>query len=152
MSCMLTWHTIVITKNIVAMGFPAEGREGIYRNHMKDVKRFAAISVTFQNANLDSGFTTHTTRTTTKCTTCRDLAFNLYSPSHPSIASGVKKETTTLQSSMAEVRFIIVIHAAACSACISVIKYPFVDHNAPPFPLMGAFCEDVDNYLKEDER
>lgn len=29
-----------ITPRIVAMGYPSEGREGIYRNHMKDVRRF----------------------------------------------------------------------------------------------------------------
>ena len=29
----------VITKNVVAMGFPSEGTEGIYRNHMRDVKK-----------------------------------------------------------------------------------------------------------------
>ena len=33
-----------------------------------------------------------------------------------------------------------------------VAKYPFDDHNAPPFVLLKPFCEDVHAYLKEDER
>lgn len=33
-----------------------------------------------------------------------------------------------------------------------VAKYPFDDHNAPPFVLMQPFCEDVHEYLQEDTR
>ena len=34
----------------------------------------------------------------------------------------------------------------------SVVKFPFDDHNAPPFQLIENFCEDVAAYLKEDDR
>lgn len=40
----------------------------------------------------------------------------------------------------------------ASSYVVSVAKYPFDDHNAPPFTLMEPFCKDVANYLAKDER
>merc|ERR1719223_2193740 len=33
-----------------------------------------------------------------------------------------------------------------------VRKFPFDDHNAPPLLLMQPFCEDVKEYLAEDEK
>ena len=33
-----------------------------------------------------------------------------------------------------------------------VAKYPFDDHNAPPFVLMQPFCEDVHAYLAQDKQ
>ncbi len=32
-----------ITKNVVAMGYPSEKLEGVFRNKMSDVKRFAPV-------------------------------------------------------------------------------------------------------------
>ena len=90
----------VITKNVVAMGFPSEGTEGMYRNHMKDVKRF-----------FDSKFRDHY------------KVYNLCSERDYDPAKFYGR----------------------------VAKYPFDDHNAPPFVLLEPFCNDVAEYL-QDER
>eukprot|EP00055_Hartaetosiga_balthica_P009240 m.36374 g.36374 ORF g.36374 m.36374 type:complete len:375 (-) comp6665_c0_seq1:81-1205(-) len=90
-----------ITRNIVAMGFPAEGREGIYRNNMKDVKRF------FDTRHRDHY------RVYNLCSERDYDAQKFYGRVH---------------------------------------KFPFDDHNAPPFQLMEAFCEDVKEYLDKDVR
>jgi len=33
----------------------------------------------------------------------------------------------------------------------NVREFPFEDHNPPPFSLIFEFCEDVDEWLKENE-
>jgi len=90
-----------ITKNVVAMGFPSEGTEGIYRNNMKDVKRY------FDGHHKD-----------------HYKVYNLCS-----------------ERGYDPMKF----YGRA-------VKYPFDDHNAPPFVLMQPFCEDVHEYLQEDTR
>eukprot|EP00035_Acanthoeca_spectabilis_P020746 m.434434 g.434434 ORF g.434434 m.434434 type:complete len:385 (+) comp17715_c0_seq1:180-1334(+) len=89
-----------ITKNVVAMGFPSEGTEGIYRNHMKDVKRF-----------FDSRHKGH---------------YKVYN-----LCSERDYDPKKFEGRVA--------------------KYPFDDHNAPPFVLMEPFCVDVAEYLKNPE-
>lgn len=87
-----------ITDNVIAMGYPSEGREGIYRNGLKDVQRF------FNNRHPE--------------------AFRFYNLCSERFYDPAKFDGR-------------------------VRRFPFDDHNPPPFNVLPQFCENVRQFLEE---
>eukprot|EP00735_Rhodelphis_limneticus_P006927 TRINITY_DN19399_c0_g1::TRINITY_DN19399_c0_g1_i1::g.7837::m.7837 TRINITY_DN19399_c0_g1::TRINITY_DN19399_c0_g1_i1::g.7837 ORF type:complete len:367 (+),score=76.95,sp/O08586/PTEN_MOUSE/40.88/5e-80,PTEN_C2/PF10409.4/6e-24,Y_phosphatase/PF00102.22/1.9e-06,CDKN3/PF05706.7/2.3e-05,Y_phosphatase3/PF13350.1/2.1e+03,Y_phosphatase3/PF13350.1/0.00011,DSPc/PF00782.15/5.6e-05,PTPlike_phytase/PF14566.1/0.00024,Y_phosphatase2/PF03162.8/0.025,BPL_N/PF09825.4/0.55,BPL_N/PF09825.4/4.9e+02 TRINITY_DN19399_c0_g1_i len=90
-----------ITDNILAMGFPSEGTEGVYRNPIDEVARFLNERhwQKYRIYNL-----------------CAERAYT------------TKKFYNR------------------------VALFPFEDHNTPPLDMLAEFCEDAENWMKQDPK
>ena len=47
---------------------------------------------------------------------------------------------------------VLVLRCVMFSLLLAVANYPFDDRNAPPFELIKPFCQDMEIWLKADER
>lgn len=90
-----------VTPRIIAMGFPSENVEGVFRNPMKEVLRF-----------LDSFHKDHY------------KVYNLCSERSYDPEKFYRR----------------------------VESFPFDDHNAPPFEMILSFCQNVAQWLDEDDK
>ena len=95
-----------IMPNVIAMGFPAEGREATYRNQMTDIQRFL-------NTRHPNNYRVYNL--------CSERTYPAMRFKHHDAPEG------------------------------SVCCYPFEDHNPPTLHLMKQCCEDMLQWLQNDD-
>lgn len=111
-----------IRDNLIAMGYPAEKLEGMYRNHIDDVVRFLESKHKdhYKIYNLCSERSYDTQRFQRRVRIRTASSFNVIT-----------------------VNFILIPD-------FQVATYPFNDHNPPKIELIQKFCEDVHSWLTAD--
>lgn len=125
-----------ITPNIIAMGYPTEGKESAYRNPYRQVHAFLE-KVRPSHARalcvLGSLQGCSATATTTASTTCARRRIGSTTRPRCGFAG---------PSRVGGFRSFFVVQFNDRVSC-----YPFEDHHPPPFLLIEAFCRDVQRYL-----
>ncbi|KRY54095.1 Phosphatidylinositol 3,4,5-trisphosphate 3-phosphatase and dual-specificity protein phosphatase PTEN [Trichinella britovi] len=131
-----------ICPNIIAMGFPAEKLEGVYRNHIDDVVRKSMLTwllLTWSNVFLHPGEKGQ--RMTVS--TFYSILFLLNAHRISTSVFMEKKHSNHYK-----------IYNLCKCRCYNaarfgnrVARYPFRDHHPPCLELMKPFCEDVDQWL-----
>ncbi|KAL1237253.1 4,5-trisphosphate 3-phosphatase and dual-specificity protein phosphatase PTEN,Phosphatidylinositol 3 [Trichinella pseudospiralis] len=112
-----------ICPNIIAMGFPAEKLEGVYRNHIDDVLLNRFHSITKKHANLAIAYVE-------QCVSASGWFMEKKHSNHYKIYNLCKCRCYN-----------------AARFGNRVARYPFRDHHPPCLELMKPFCEDVDQWL-----
>lgn len=128
---------IDITDNLIAMGFPAEKLEGVYRNHIDDVVKFLEVkhkdhykiyNLWVFRTNIQTSYALFIYRF--GCI-CFDMIF------------------------LSILLFLFICRCSERSYDVSkfqqrVANYPFDDHNPPKIEVIKPFCDDVHEWLSKD--
>lgn len=112
-----------ITDNLIAMGYPAEKLEGIYRNHIDDVVRM-----------LESKHKDH---------------YKIYNLCSERSYDTQRFQRRVSSGPAFEFFFSRLAFELISIPNFQVAVYPFNDHNPPKIELIQRFCEDVHSWLNE---